>query len=70
MTGVSTPQGIQILNMEAFDSRASKHLRHPSQNGHHQKNKQQKEPSYIAGENINYCSYYGNQYGEDPLKKN
>ena len=42
---------------------------HTSQNGHHQKitnageGLEKKEPSYIAGRNVNWCSHYGEQHG-------
>ena len=45
---------------------------HSSQNGHHQKNLQiinagddmeQREASYTIGGNVNWYSYYGEQYG-------
>ena len=45
---------------------------HTSQNDHHQKNLQtinagegvdKREPSYTIGENVNWYSHYGEQYG-------
>ena len=66
----------KMLNMTNYQRNVNQNYNevspHTGQNGHHQKNLQiinageavkKREPSYTVGENVNWYSHYGGEYG-------